>query len=1122
MNFQVHDKGDFRKKSSPPTTNFYLKVMRLVSFLLLVCCLHVSARTTGQKVSLSVKNVAVQQVLQSIMRQTGVSIVYDENDLKDLKKISLSVKDAAIEDILNICLKNQPIDFYNDGGAFVIQKNTVVNSITPLFNDAVPPINMHGLVVNDKGEPVVGATISVKGGKKATSTDADGSFVMNGLDEQAVLIITGANIEEYEINIKGQSFLKITVQQKVSPLDQIQVIAYGTTTKRLSTGNVTTVKAEAIEKQPVNNVLQALQGLVPGLSIVQNTGVPGGSFKVRLRGENSFNNNDPLYIIDGVPYDGTLPSESINFTYTSVGALSALNFINPQDIESVSVLKDADATSIYGSRGSNGVILITTKKGKQGLMKFDANVYSGFTTVRQGVKTLNTEQYLEMRNEAFLNDGRSPGFADTDVNGIWDKDSYIDWQDVLKNNKATTTNAQASVSGGNQSIQYLFSGNYSRQTTGFPSVRSGQGGNQSASIHFNINGSSSNEKFKIGLTGSYLANKNAVQARDFTFTALQLPPNAPAIFNADGTLNWAPRSPGQIGTWINPYSRLQETAIGKTGNLTGNSTISYLIFPGLELKSSFGYTSLRSDEVVLAPASSVDPGYNILSGTSAFQNSKMQSWIAEPQISYLFKAGYNSFSFLLGSTFNEMNSATQISYASNFPSDAFLENIAAAGNISPRATNNQYKYNAVFSRLNYNYDDKYLLNANIRRDGSSRFGPGKQFHNFYSIGGAWIFTRSKLIEENLSFLSFGKLRGSYGSSGSDGIGNYKFLDLYQAINSFGLNPYQGAVGLFPANLYNADVAWEETRKLEAGAELGFFKDKIIVTTTYYRNQTGNQLVEAPVPTLTGFFTVQNNLPALIRNSGFEFSLQSTNIKTNHFQWSSSFNIALNRNKLVSFPGLEKSSVYKNGLVIGKPYSILKVYHFAGVNTTTGLYQFYTKDGELTSRPTPVVDNISIIDLNPKYFGGFQNQLRYKTVSLDFNFRFVKQMGKNVFGVYSFMAGTKNNQPVDVLDRWQKPGDVATYQRFSQTSFGATNAAYYAAGGSDRIYSDASFIRLTNANLSWSLPVKFIQKIHFKNCRIYVQGQNLLTITKYKGYDPETQVNVLPPVRVWTAGVQFSL
>jgi TonB-dependent starch-binding outer membrane protein SusC len=1093
-------------------------VMRLTGILLLAAVLQVSARGTAQTVTYSARGAELPAVFAAIEQQTGYVFFYDRSWLTGTVPVTVELKAVPLRDALSIILAHEPVGFeIKEGNTIVLTKKVPSGAPKP---EAPPGNEITGIIVDENGEPLAGATIKLKNGKILGLSDEKGDFKLKNVAANAVIEIsfTGYGITEVQVN--GQSALKISLKRANNKLDDVQVIAYGTTTQRLNTGDVTTVTSKEIEEQPVSNPLAALEGRVPGLVVTQTTGAPGGGFTVQIRGQNSIvNGNDPFYVIDGVPY----PSETQSLLNPTLQNGSPLNYLNPADIESIEVLKDADATSIYGSQAANGAILITTKKGKPGRMAIDINANSGFGEVTRNPHLLNNQQYLNMRHEAFANDGATPSpNYDFDLT-YWDTTRYTNWEKVLLDNTAHYDDAQASVSGGTVNTQYLIGGGYHRETTVFPVILPGQGGDQKGSAHFSLTTASDNKRFKLSLNVKYTSDVNTVQSNDFTGAAYTLSPDAPPLYNSNGTLNWAPLSPGQTGTWTNPLSNLYQTFKATTANLASNATVSYALLPGLEIKTSLGYTSQVTNELLTEPSTSIDPGIPnaVQYATGQFGTNNFHSWIAEPQLNYrlnLGKAGI--LSALAGSTFRDENSNHQQIIAYGFVSDALLGDLGSASRFSLHTTAADYKYNALFGRLNYNWQDKYLLNLTGRRDGSSRFGPGKQFADFGAVGAAWIFSGEDFFKQHVSFLSFGKLRASYGSSGNDQIGDYKFLNLYNT-NSY---PYQGIQTLQPASLFNPDLAWEVDKKLEGGLELGFLKDRISTTIGVYRSRSGNQLMSTPLSDVTGFGAIPANLPAMVQNAGVELVLNTTNIRHKNFRWTSSINLTIQRNKLLAYPNLINST-YANTLVIGQPISIQKVYHLLGVNDTTGVYQFATAKGGPTYNPTENVDNSALVNTTPKFYGGFQNRIEYKRISLDFHFQFVKQTGSNFIKYdedYS-IPGMLQNQPTYVLNRWQKPGDVKPYEQFSQNYSGAAFNAWQYISNSDFAYSDASFIRLRNVALSYTLSPNWVRRAHLQDVRIYIHGENLLTITKYRGNDPESQNYFgLPPVRVLTAGIQVNL
>jgi TonB-linked SusC/RagA family outer membrane protein len=720
-----------------------------------------------------------------------------------------------------------------------------------------------------------------------------------------------------------------------------------------------------------------------------------------------------------------------------------------------------------------------------------------------------------MWKEAYANDGITPGPTIYDLTGAWDIKKSTDWQKELMDNNASVTNIQTAVSGGNEISQYTFGGGYRKEKPMFP----GNFSDQKVSVHFKLNTSGFNNKFKAMLSGNFLSDNNLLPTIDITTQALSLPPNAPDGFNADGTINW------QNGTYSsNPYQFLLSQYRGKTNNLVASSLLSYDILPGLQLKSSFGYNLMHVREINNKTiASQLNfPGAAAPSASAKFSDNNISSWIIEPQITYEQNIGKGKLSGLLGLTLQQNLFDGQIILAEGYTNDAFLGSLAAASQISKDASPyEQYKYTAAYGRVNYNFADRYILNLTARRDGSSRFGPGKQFGNFGAIGAAWLFTNESFLKDKLLPLSFGKLRASYGTVGNQPASNYGYLELYD-FNTGSLS-YQGGQALKPINIYAPDFSWEVSEKLEVGIELGFLQDKVLFSASYFRNHSDNQLVSYSLPKISGFSSITANLPAKVENKGWEFTLNTTNISSKSFTWSSSFNFTASENRLQSFPGIE-NTYYNSSLIIGKSLGITKAYNYARVDPETGVYQFYNASGALTFTPDFDLDRTVLIDTDPKFYGGLQNNFSYGNFELGVFFTFVKQQGLTPAFTYNNPPGASRlNRYAEALDRWQKTGDEATYQKFTSRNFGEVYDAYKYAQESSFAYTDASYIRLKNLSLAWRLPKALQQKMGLSNMRIYVHGQNLLTITGYKGVDPEAQsVTALPPLRVWTAGIQLTL
>ena len=943
------------------------------------------------------------------------------------------------------------------------------------FDNIVSPNDIHGRVVDENDKPLSGAIITVKETSQSMVTSSKGLFTIQA-EEGQTLIISRAGYDDREIVVSSDK--KPTIQLELSLASLLNTVivnkGYYTTTQKLNTGNVSTISAAEIEEQPVANPLAALEGRAPGVVVTQSNGLPGADFSVRIRGQNSISSgNDPLFLIDGVPFTNT----SISLGAVSAnGPQSPFNSINPGDIESVEILKDADATAIYGSRGANGVVLITTKKGKIGKTKLDINVYTGSGKVTRTIDLLNAQQYLQMRREAFMNDNIIPDIFSAPDLLAWNISRYTDWKKLLIGGSALTTDAQAALSGGNSQTQFLMSSAIHRETTVFP----GRLADIRGSFHFNTTHTSQDNKFKAALTASYSSDKNNLIGQDLT-SSITLPPDAPVPYDSTGALNWSEGG----APYSNPLAYLLQKSTAKTAYLMSNLVLRYELLPGLNLKANLGFNSMQLQQIFIYPGASLNPTFDF-SGFAEYSSNSLNSWIVEPQAEYQNTWGKGKLEVLAGTSFQQEARNGSISYASNFNSDALLYSPSAAGDILVNGSNTLYRYQAVFGRANYNWGDKYLLNLTGRRDGSSRFGPDRQFANFGAIGAAWIFSKEAFIKHLLPALTYGKLRGSTGTTGNDQIGDYQYLNTYSPF----MYQYQGLTGLVPTQLYNPDYGWEANRKSELGLELGALNDRIMATVSYYHNRSDNQLINSPLPIQTGFSGIILNSPATVQNTGWEYQLNIAIVKDKSFTWDASFNLTIARNKLLSFPDL-LSSGYASKYEIGKPLTILKLVHSLGVDPQTGLFQFADKNGHVTSAPSFPDDYTIIKDLAPAFYSGFSNRFKYKGLSLTIFFQFVKQQGYNyIYG--NATPGSMTNQPTDVLNRWRHPGDVTNNQLFTTASLGST--AYYYNASSDAAVSDASFIRLKNAELSYSLPVKWGGKIKTELIRFYLRGQNLLTFT----------------------------
>lgn len=1110
--------------------NQTLLVMKLTLVLLTAAIVNVSAKGLSQTISFNAKNASLQEVFSVIEKQTGFTVLYNAALLDKAKPVSLAATDVPLREFLQQALKGQQLDFSIKNTSIFISSSPSRPS-SHVDNNFFPPGSIKVRVTNADGQPLEGASISIKNNKNVGLTSAEGVFSLN-VTEGDVLIVSFVGYQTKEVKITSSmltgGLLAINLIPDVESLQEVVINkGYYTEARKFSTGNVATITSKEIEQQPVQNPLLALQGRVPGVEITQNTGMSEGAVTIRIEGRNSILSGlDPLVVVDGVPYPTQLKTMDIVGSYENiVGGGSPLSYINPSDIESITVLKDADATSIYGSRAANGAILITTKKGKVGPAKLSVNLQQGWGKVTRHIDMMNTRQYLDMRYEALRNDGinlatQTPSKRNYDLT-VWDTTRYTDWQKELLGGTAKYSNVNASLSGGSGIMQYRIGLTFNRQTTVFP----GKFDDKSGNLNFSVSGGSANQKLRVQLSGTYGIYDNHLPGVDLTQQALLLEPNAPALYNADGTLNWQPNAAGS-STWNNPLAYTQSMEFKNVSkNLLSNAKISYHLIPGMEVSSNFGYSQLQSNYYSPTRIQVYPPEYApFVNRTASYGTRNMVSWIVEPQLQYNKTIGKGKLDGLLGGTFIQNTGETLSLDGTGYDNDQVMKNISAANSIKLNAYSyNQYNYDAVFARLNYIWNQKYVVNLTGRHDGSSRFGGNNKFHSFWSAGIGWIFSEEKWIQKNLPFINYGKLRTSYGTTGNDQISDFSFASYYGYLpNDIS---YQNTRGVYATNISNPNLQWEQTDKWQAGLDLGFLSNRVLLNATYVKNRSSNQLIPYILPSISGFTSFTENFPATIENSSWELSLNSTNIQGRDFKWTTSFNLTIPKNKLVSFPNIEKTSYASanSGLVIGKPLGVVTTYALAGVDPATGKYIVYDKGGNPTTSPT-TSDLTNIVSTVPAFYGGFQNSFSYKGFQLDFIFQFIRKRGPRemyYYNVNTIRPGTfsngASNQSVSVLNRWQKPGDNAEIAKYT-----TGNIALWA-GLSDAYYTyDASYIRLKNLSLSWTLPKTWLQRAHLENARLYFQGQNLVTISNFSGLDPETGSIRLPPLQMWTIGLQMQL
>jgi TonB-linked SusC/RagA family outer membrane protein len=1121
---QSAESGNPYKKFFASKKSRYLirQIMRL-SFVLAIITFATSSlifasNTKGQSISstevvLGLNHESVFSAIEKIQKQTPFIFIYRNNELKELKEINIQVQKRTVQELLDI--------LFNSKRFKVTQLNNriLISSIKAEIKVLPVDIRISGIVVDEDGVPIPGVSIMQKQNNKvSTATDRNGQFGINLPDEGTkVLLFTCIGYQNAEQVIGSENSYKIVMKPSVGSLNEVQIIGYGTTTRKTSTGSIASITAKEIEKQPVGKQLAARSGRMSGVLIAQNNGVPGGAIQVQIRGQNSLSSGGiPLYVIDGVPFTnfngGQPATDNLNAFGTSgaSGGVSPFSMINPSDIERIDILKDADATSIYGSRGANGVVLITTKKGKTGRVKVGLNFNSGFTELNRFIPTLDLQQYLALRTEAFKNDGVTPNTNNAPDLTVWDQNNSTDFQKMFIGNRGHINEIQGSMSGGNEQTRFFFNSAYRKESTVFL----GDNNDKRFSSRLNLDHSSLNKKFNVSLSVSYANDNTNIPTSDLS-SVYNLPPNLP-LYDAAGKLFWATG-------FTNPLASLLKRYNGVTNNLIANANLKYIILPGLTAKANFGYTNTRMDQTATNPASSQNPANNPTS-SAIFANLNAQNWIIEPTLDYVRTIGSGTLTALIGTSFQQNTSNGLYLSGANYSNEALLGTLGAAGTTTVLYNNIvKYKYDAVFAKLNYNWQEKYLFNATFRRDGSSRFGPKNRFGNFGAIGAGWVFSNENLVKDNLPFLSFGKLRASYGTTGNDQISNYLYLPLYSSATA-----YLGNAATNVTVLPNEFIQWETTKKLEFAIDLGFLKDRISFTANYYRNRSSDQITSNALGSQSGYNSYTLNLPATIQNTGLELELNTTNIITKDFSWKTSANFTFTDNKIIDFPDLEKS-FYASSYVVGESVNLIRLYHYLGVNPANGTAMFEDKDGNGVINS----NDRYIADLGTPFFGGFNNTFTYKNFELGVFFQFNHRFG--VTQILNTRPGAFVNQNDYWLGRWTPTSTNSNLPGASATAGSAIYTSYNNYTSSDAVYGDASYLKLRSVNLSDTLPAEWLKHIKMSSCSIFVQGQNLYTWAKNKYIlDTETTIQggppglgtgtlsqVLPPLRTIVFGVNCS-
>jgi len=1078
------------------------KTMRTTLILILFSAFNVYSINNyaqNKQLSLEMQNVPLKKVLQNVEQQSEFYFMYN-NALVDVdQKVSVTTERKDIYTLLDQVLKNTSITYS------VLNKQIVLSPENKKAEDKDLLLQqgkvVSGVVKNEEGETLPGVNITIKGTTRGTTTNIDGKYEITVEDESTVLVFSFVGYQAKKIPVGDRTTINVTLEEEMQKLDEVIVIGYGSSSKKMLSSSVSNVSAEEIQESVSSGIQEALQGKTSGVQINRNSGTPGSGISVNIRGKSSISaGTQPLYVVDGVP---VTRGDYSQISMEGQG-ISSVADINPNNIKSVSILKDASAAAIYGARAGNGVVLIETIDGAKGETKMKVNSYYGVQEVYEQQEMMNASEWKDYVRSF------DPGFIKNDLqNLVGDTTINTNWQDrVLR--KAPIANVELSVSGGSDDTRFFLSGRYFKQE-GVVLGTDYDKFNTRVNVDHDVS-----DVFKVGAKLSLTYTDNSRVRGDQSINgvlpnAVSMPPVYP-VKNPDGSYF-------QGAWWDNPVAIGNEVVNkAKSFRSLANFFGEYDILEGLTFKNQWGVDIYNLHERRFEP-SIVQSAMNE-NGFGVDATSEVSKLTQQSTLKYIKTLNDNhNFNFLLGYSFElERRRYNSIS-GKNFPTDE-LEYLASAGTIEDGSSNAINEgIQSFFGRVKYNYDNKYIVSLSLRRDGSSNFGPNNKYATFPSGSFAWRMAEESFLD-GAEWLDELKYRISYGLTGNDQIGNLNYLPLF----SSGYN-YRGSSGIIPTQIPNNDLKWESTANFNTGFNLAMFDERFIIEADLYYNKTTDLLLDRPLPGSSGYTIYAANVGSL-ENKGLELALNTDILRETDFKWNSDFNISFNRNKVLEmYKGQPITNVGRgnNAAIEGEPLSVFYMYKSLGVDPSTGelVFEDVNNDGRYTDADRQVVG-----DPNPDFTGGFTNNFSYKNFSLSIFLQFT--YGNDIYnGVRQYTEnmtlGTNDNQLTTIKDRWKEPGDVTYVPKYN----GKYNNQI-----SSQFIEDGSFLRVKNITLNYRLGDEVLKNMFLNSARIYLKAENLYTLTGYSGMDPEvnysgvgtiragTDFFTYPQVRTWTAGVKF--
>ena len=1094
--------------------------MKLTLLLVLFFSMQSYANVLAQTVNLTRKGAAMKDVFREIKKQTGYTIICDAAILKKSGTVTVDLKNASLKNALGAIFNDQGLDYVVEGKSIVVQAGAEKAAFTNnsgLANVAVQQREVHGQVYEASGIALAGVSVSIKGKSIATATDDQGRYSIMA-QQGDVLVFSSVGYADKEVSV-GVGPINIMLDRKDSNLEEVVVVGYGTQKKKSVTGSVASVNYDQFKDRSFSNVVQSLAGTVPGVNITQSQGAPGAAPVMRVRGTSSITaGTNPLFVVDGVPL------EDFN-----------MNMINPQDIQSVEILKDASSAAIYGSRGANGVVMITTKLGAPGKPVVTAGFEYGLQKVTRMVDMMDAQEwiryYVAAKNNAWVdlnpevNKASDPNSArgsstlykipEEFINSPEQFGSGTDWQDVMFRT-APMTNTQLSVSGGTDRTQYLFSAGLLDQDAVLD-----QNYYRRLGLRSNIKQKIS-DKVSVGmnlsLTGIHDRTEGVNGKSDVISLALQSDPFFP-LYNENGNLGsvdpnsiWYryPQQFNPVNLW-HPYATTRFTnKKNKAYNTFALGFLEYDIIPGLKFRSSLS-GNLANNNYNYYRFKNQGYGFNqdlATSSATASAGNKL-NWLWENTVTYDFDVEEHSFNILAGYTTQKERTEFQSVTAGNFPND-LVQTINAGTVTGGTSTAAEWGIQSYLARLNYNFKDKYFLTSSIRRDGSSRFSKNNKWGYFPSVSVGWVLSDEDFLKDVRGF-NLLKLKASYGSVGNNQIPNYGSVSLLGGVNY--VSDGNIIAGLKPITLDNPSLRWEKTNQLNFGLDVAILNNRLSASIEAYRSTTKDMLLNVPIPDITGFSSQLTNIGKM-RNSGLEVLLSSKNLQGG-FTWSTDINFSLNRNKVLQL-GPGNAPIYYTdnettvrtavgssvsdfyGYIVDGIYNnvdeIANSPHEASTRPGDPIIVDVNGDGEITTDDRTVIGNNQA-----NFFAGITNRFGYKGFELSFLIQ-GRSGGEIVNQNYRFLGfwNSGRNLFADASNFWvseQNPGD-------GKNPRPSADRRPFQQGFSNLWVEDASFLRVKNITLSYALPETVLRKTPFNSLRVYVNADNVKLFSKYKGYDPE--------------------